>query len=135
MRRCWLILILVLAAARGAAAEDACPLPGQTRMLVAELFFGRAMAKGEVSKAAWRAFLQREATPRFPAGFTAFDAYGQWQDPASRKIGAERTEVLLIATGDSAAARQRVEDLAAAYRAAFGQKSVGIVTSLECAAF
>ncbi len=135
MTRWAIALVLVLAGAGTAAAQGACTLPGQTRMLVAELFFGRASPKGEVSEEQWRAFLRSEATPRFPAGFTAFDAQGQWQDPRSHKIARERTKVLLIATDDTDAARQKIEDLAGAYRAAFAQDSVGIVTRDECAAF
>jgi transposase len=135
MGRIALALMLVAAAARTTAAQEACPLPGQTRMLVAELFLGRASPKGEVSEEAWRAFLRTEATPRFPAGLTAFDAYGQWQDPATKKIGRERTKVLLIAIDDTDAARQKLEDLAAAWRNEFAQKSVGILAHTECASF
>ena len=132
----WALALMLIAAASGsAAAQETCALPGQTRMLVAELFFGRASATGEVSEQQWRAFLRAEATPRFPAGLTAFDAYGQWQDPATKKIGRERTKVLLIATDDTDAARRKIEELAAAYRTAFAQKSVGIVTREDCASF
>ncbi|HUK57787.1 MAG TPA: DUF3574 domain-containing protein [Stellaceae bacterium] len=135
MGRIALALMLIAAAPRMAAAQDACTLPGQTRMLVAELFFGRASPKGEVTEEQWRAFLREQATPRFPAGLTAFDAFGQWQDPATQKIGRERTKVLLIATDDTDAARQKIADLAAVWRKKFAQKSVGIVTRDECAAF
>ena len=135
MRRIVLGLVLAIGAAQVAAAQDACPLPGQTKMLVTELFFGRATAKGEVTEEQWRAFLRKEATPRFPEGFTAFDAYGQWRNPATKTIARERTKVLLIATDESDKARRRIEELAKAYRDAFGQRSVGIVTREECAAF
>jgi Protein of unknown function (DUF3574) len=135
--RCAIVLALMFAAARPAAAvaQEPCPLPGQVRMLVVEMFFGRASPKGEVSDEAWLRFLKAEATPRFPDGLTAFDAYGQWRVPRTQKIVRERTKVLLIATADSAAERQKVDELAEAYRAAFSQKSVGIIASDECAAF
>ncbi len=135
MGRWALALMLFVAVAGSAAAQETCALPGQTRMLVAELFFGRASATGEVSEQQWREFLRAQATPRFPQGFTAFDAYGQWQDPATKKIARERTKVLLIATDDNDAARRKIEELAAAWRAAFAQKSVGIVAREECASF
>src|ERR1700720_3080757 len=32
-----------------------------------------------VSEAAWRSFLDAEVTPRFPAGLSVVDVYGQWQ--------------------------------------------------------
>jgi hypothetical protein len=46
------------------------------------LYFGLgpidAPDKG-VSEAAWRAFLDKEVTPRFPSGLSVLDVYGQWQ--------------------------------------------------------
>jgi Protein of unknown function (DUF3574). len=51
-----------------------------------ELYFGVGEESGPadrpqaepISAARWRAFLDKEVTPRFPDGLTVFDAYGQW---------------------------------------------------------
>src|SRR5579859_7816296 len=32
-----------------------------------------------VTETGWRAFLDKEVTPRFPDGLSVFDVYGQWQ--------------------------------------------------------
>src|SRR5665213_1511039 len=116
------------------AQEQTCPLPGQKTMLVAQLFFGQSIKnRGPVSPRAWAAFLRDAVTPRFPGGFTVYDAYGQWQDTDSHRIARERTKVLVIATGDSAIARRQMEELSSLYRARFSQQSVGLITSLACA--
>jgi hypothetical protein len=47
-----------------------------------ELYFGLGpaddSAKG-VSEQEWRAFLDKEVTPRFPSGLSVFEVYGQWR--------------------------------------------------------
>jgi hypothetical protein len=125
-----LAVLAAILCGNGAWAET-CPLPGQKPMLVAELFFGA----GAVPEPAWRRFLAREVTARFPDGFTALDAHGQWRDPLSGQVAAERSKVLIIAAEPSPETLSRVEDLAASYRKLFRQRSVGIVTTTACAAF
>ena len=57
--------------------------PGTTRNWVdTKLYFGLGPAdrpEQGISEAEWRAFLDREVTPRFPAGLSVLDVYGQWQ--------------------------------------------------------
>lgn len=119
-----------------AAPAQTCPLAGQKPMLVAQLFFGQNIAgKRDISPAAWQTFLKQDVSPRFPDGFTVFDAYGQWRDPATMHIGRERSKVIEIATDDSPDVRSKLEDVAARYRARFHQQSVGIVTMPGCARF
>jgi hypothetical protein len=126
------ITLLLLGPAR---AQD-CPIPGQHRMMVFRLFFGRGpAAHPSVTERQWRQFLAAEVTPRFPAGLTVIDADGQWQDPASHVIERERSKLLLIATPDTPAVRDNIVALAAAYRQQFKQQSVGIVAEPACAAF
>ena len=61
-----------------------CVLPTEKRMLVAELFFGRGIpGRAPLSEAEWRDFAAEIVTPNFPDGFTAFDAEGQWRNPAT----------------------------------------------------
>src|SRR5215470_15984443 len=100
-----LLLGLVCAAglpATAKAAEPAppgCLLPGQERMLVAELFFGREKAGNRVvSDAEWSDFLATMITPNFPDGLTVFDGYGQWRNPQTGVIGrSEGVKIVLVA--------------------------------------
>ncbi len=116
--------------------RSACDQTGGKPHLVAELFFGRSIRGGGfVSDADWSGFLAREVTPRFPAGLTAFDAYGQWRDPATQRIGREATKVLLIATDFGADTVTKLNRIRAAYEEKFGQDSVGLILTSGCAAF
>ena len=104
-------------------------------MLQSTLFFGRATPDGAVTDAEWGRFTTEVVTPRFPDGFTAFDAAGQWRDPATGKIGKEDTKVLLIAAPNSAATLRSLDEISAEYRTRFHQRSVGLATAPVCAAF
>src|SRR5436190_20199554 len=69
-------MLLGLEACAGLAA-GACG-PGLVRMTQAQLFFGRdVQGRAAVSEDEWRMFLDQEVTPRFPAGFSVSDIYGQ----------------------------------------------------------
>jgi hypothetical protein len=84
--------------------------PAQARWLRTELYVavGRAddPAGPRIDEATWRAFLDGEVTPRFPDGFSVYDAYGQWRHP------------------DSAEARDRIEAVRGAFKSRFGHDSV-----------
>ncbi len=126
-------LVLLLGAC---TARPACLLPGQTRMLAIEMFFGRDIAgRGPVTEAEWAGFAAREITPRFPDGFTVLDGRGQWRDPTTGKVGGEASKVVLIDVTAGSDAAARVDSVASAYRHAFRQIAVGISTSEVCAAF
>jgi hypothetical protein len=113
-----------------------CILPGEQRMLVAELFFGRGIpGRGPLTEAEWTEFAADTVTPNFPEGFTAFDGEGQWQNPATGRIARERTKVLLIAAKRTPDLAPRLSAVIDAYKARFRQQSVGIVTRDSCAAF
>ena len=102
-----------------------------TTCSLAATFAGRA----PLTDAEWADFAARVVTPNLPAGFTAFDASGQWQNPATRRIIAEPTKVIIVAVPDmpaSAAAITAVED---AYKTQFHQQSVGTTVAPVCAAF
>jgi hypothetical protein len=88
-----------------------------------------------VSEEAWAAFVARELGTRFPDGFTVVDAQGQWRDPASGAVSRERTKLVQIAAPASDETARRLEAVRAAYREAFGQSSVGLVTAPACADF
>jgi hypothetical protein len=107
-----------------------CPLPGQKPMLLVKLYFGQ---NGDPR--AWDRFLAGAVTPRFPDGFTVYDARGQWTDPSTHRLTREASKVVEIAAPDTPVVRARVAEIARDYRVKFRQHSVGIVTSASCATF
>jgi hypothetical protein len=113
-----------------------CLLPSEQRMLVAELFFGRNIqGRASLSDAEWNAFAADIVTPNFPRGFTVFDGDGQWQNPATGRIGRERSKILLVAAKRTPDLRARLEAVIDAYKARFHQQSVGVITRDSCADF
>jgi Protein of unknown function (DUF3574) len=50
------------------------------------LYFGTANLQGVVTPNEWADFLRTSITPRFPKGFTFWQASGQWQNSAKAKI-------------------------------------------------
>ncbi len=130
-------LAFSLSAVQGFASEATpCPFPRQKEMLVIQLFFGQGISdRGPVSPKEWRSFLQQSVIPRFPDGFTLYDAYGHWMSPRSHVTGFENTKVIVIAAEDTPGLRARIDELSSAYRERFHQESVGIITSSGCGAF
>lgn len=105
-------------------------------MLVAELFFGRDISgRAPLSDAEWNGFAAAVVTPNFPAGFTVFDGDGQWQNPATGRIGRDRTKILLVAAKRTPDLAARLAAVIEAYKARFHQQSVGIITRDSCAGF
>ena len=130
LRACLVLLLLTASSARAAD----CPLPGEKAVLAARLFFGQAIAgRKPVTAAEWNGFLAQTVTPAFPAGFTVYDARGQWQGAGT--VSKENTKVIEIEASDTPALRRKLEDIAGAYRRQFHQDSVGIVTTSACARF
>jgi|SRR5579862_2083139 len=115
-------LILLTAAASNARAQTLAILchgaqrPGQ----IAELLFGRDIGnRVGVSEVAWRRFVAREITPRFPDGLTVSNATGQWRDPANGKMVREpskRVEIVLPGRADD---EMRLDAIAGAYKRRF----------------
>lgn len=92
-----------------------------------ELYFGvgtEGDAASNISDAQWRAFLDKEVTPRFPDGLTVFDAYGQWLFRG--KDGPERlnSKVLVILHEDSPQRRADIEAIRLAWKQATHHQSV-----------
>jgi hypothetical protein len=106
--------------------------PARTRgWLDTKLYFGLgpvdAPEKG-ISEAEWREFLDKEVTPRFPAGLSVFDVYGQWLSKQTHTVERIRSKMLVIdypATKENAA---KVEAIRAAWKQRTGDQSVLRVT-------
>jgi hypothetical protein len=124
-------LCTVLAGCASPRGESCAP-PSH-RMHRAELLFGAAFNDGKpIDNAAWQAFLDKEVTPRFPAGLTAYEAYGQWQRPDGR-IEKSPSRVLVIwYEGDRSS---RIDAIREAYKTRFDQMSVMRVDSADCVSF
>ena len=135
---CSVSLILLTVAAGSATAQSLAIVchgvqrPGQ----VAELLFGRDIGdRVGVSEPAWRRFVAREITPRFPDGLTVTNATGQWRDQASRKMVREpskRVEIVLPGHPDDGA---RLDAVVAAYKRRFHQRSVVVIVQSACVSF
>ncbi len=126
-RSCLAATLLLAACGR---PPDPCADLGARQALVGTMLFG-----GTVSDGDWSAFLRDTVTPRFPDGLTVWQGAGQWRDPATGRIGAEASRVLLIAAPPTPASSHGFNEIAEAYKTRFHQKSVGILTAPTCAAF
>jgi hypothetical protein len=132
------VLLLALAGCAAPPVQQPyhCLLPGEQRMLVAELFFGRSIpGRAPLSEDEWARFAAEIVTPNFPAGFTVYDGEGQWQNPATHRIVRERTKVLVVAVKRGPELAGRLAAVVDAYKARFRQSSVGLITRDSCAAF
>lgn len=106
--------------------------PGLTRGWVdTKLYFGLGpMDHPEqgVSEADWRAFLDKEVTPRFPAGMSVLDVYGQWQGKNQTMPERLRSKCLIIDYPDTVENRAKVDAIRAAWKQKTGDQSVMRVT-------
>jgi hypothetical protein len=145
MRPVWPTVVLALALA-GCAHQPAASTPaavaptlsgdsahpGQTKGWVdTKLYFGLGLAdapdKG-VSEAQWRDFLDKEVTPRFPAGLSVVDVYGQWQGKNQRAPERLRSKMLIIDYPDIQENRDKIEAIRTAWKQQTGDQSVLRVT-------
>ncbi|TCV91436.1 uncharacterized protein DUF3574 [Luteibacter rhizovicinus] len=94
------------------------------------LYFGLGLADGGagVSEAQWRAFLDKEVTPRFPDGLSVRDVYGQWRGKGQSGTERLRSKELLLLYPDGPRQRADVEAIRAAWKRDTGDQSVLRVT-------
>ena len=70
-----------------------------THWVDTHLYFGLGPAEASdkgITEAAWRDFLDKEVTQRFPAGLSVMDIYGQWQGKQEAVPERIRSKVLII---------------------------------------
>jgi hypothetical protein len=135
---CSLSLILLTAAASSATAQSLAIVchGAQHSGRIAELLFGRDIGNRlGVSEAAWRRFVAREITPRFPDGLTVSDATGQWRDPATGKMVREPSKRIEIVLPGHADDETLLDAIAGAYKRRFHQHSVGVIVQSACVSF
>jgi len=116
-----------------AAVEPGCP-PGLAPAASDVLYFGTAKPDGEVTAADWDAFLRDVVTPRFPEGFTAWRAAGQWS-AADGRIVREGSYVLSIVHPEDAKADAAIRAIAGEYKTRFRQEAVLRVESRTCVSY
>lgn len=139
--RLWLPTLVLLLA--GCASQPAAPIrttdpasstmqgdaarPAQAKWLRTELYFSVGPLEGgpnSVSPARWREFLDQEVTARFPDGFTAYDAYGQWRDQGAAQPERLSTKVIVILHENDARHNADIEAIRLAYKRITGDLSV-----------
>ena len=133
------LLLLVACASPGAGRAPAATTatlqgdaarPAQASGWVrSELYFGvgregDAADPGRIDEARWRAFLDREVTPRFPDGLTVFDAYGQWLFRGNAEPERLKSKVLVVLHEDTAQRSADIEAIRLAWKQATGHQSV-----------
>ena len=108
------------------------------RWVDTRLYFGLGPAddpaKG-VSEAGWREFLDREVTPRFPAGLSVLDVYGQWQGKGETAPERIRSKELIIDYPATAANAAKIEAIRVAWKKKTGDQSVMKVTESASVSF
>jgi len=98
--------------------------------------FGRDIGnRVGVSEHAFKRFVAREITPRFPDGLTVIDTTGQWRDPASGRILREPSKLVTIVLPGNDDDEARLGAVASAYKRQFRQQSVGVVVQSACVSF
>jgi len=121
----------VLLITGGCGEVPACGKLGGAQMLEYQLFFARSA----VTDQAWADFTAQVVTPHLPDGFTVLDAYGQWMNPATRRISREPTKVIVVAVPETPAGAAEIAAIRDAYRLQFHQQSVGTVVHPVCGVF
>lgn len=95
------------------------------------LYFGMGPADHSdqgISETRWREFLDREVTPRFPAGLSVLDIYGQWLSKGQATPERVRTKMLVIDYPDTQENRDKIDAIRAAWKAITHDQSVLRVT-------
>jgi hypothetical protein len=91
-----------------------------------ELYLGLSRKGGpDVNEAEFRIFIDEFVTPRFPSGFTVFDARGQWRENDGT-ITKEGTKVLILIyrRNERRPANEKIEEIRNEYKKRFSQQSV-----------
>jgi hypothetical protein len=123
---------MFLAATVGCASmrEPRC-MPGEQASVNDLMYFGTAKPSGVVTPEEWAAFLAKSVTPRFPAGFTVWQASGQWRKESGGVVR-EGSFVVSLVHPDDQSSETAVRALVAEYKSRFDQDAVLRVKSHAC---
>jgi hypothetical protein len=123
------------AASRTPAALPECNGWGGKPVARTELFFGLARADGSIiSSDEFQHFVDREVTPRFPAGLTLLGGNGQFRDTKGITIK-ESAKVLILLYAYDRDNSRAIEAIRSAYAKTFQQESVLRVDGSACVTF
>jgi hypothetical protein len=130
-------VLTVAAGAQSATLANDPAHPATTQGWVdTRLYFGLGPANAPhkgVTAARWRAFLDQEVTPRFPAGLSVLDVYGQWLSKAQQTTPNPhperiRSKLLIIDYPATPENDAKVEAIRVAWKQLTGDQSVLKVT-------
>ena len=105
--------------------------PGERAAVSELLYFGTDMPGGIVTSDEWAKFVSAAVTPRFPGGFTVWQASGQWQSSAGKPTR-EISYVLSLVHPVDAQAETAVQAIVAEYKTRFHQDAVLRVKAYAC---
>lgn len=118
-----LVLFLIACGCAGTPSASARkPIPGAPNTIPPQ-WLRTELYLAAVDADDWEAFVAERVTPRFPAGFTVFDARGQWQPPQG-EIRRLATKVLVILHPPTHEAERAIDAIRSDYCSAFRQQSV-----------
>jgi len=104
--------------------EDLFNNSPEPKFIKVDLFFGRNIpGNGEVSQEQFQGFINDVITPRFPAGLTVFDAFGQFQN-STGMIARENTKTVSLLLEDTLSNESSINEIVGAYVKQFNQESV-----------
>jgi len=123
------ILFISLFAFAGFGCTNAISTSKSPQFVATNIYFGRNIpAGGEVSDEQFAQFLETEVTPAFPAGLTAYDAYGQMQT-SKGNIVKQKTKVLLLVHDNSKKDLDAIHRIVDTYRDKFGNPQIMVITA------
>jgi len=129
------IAFALLALLPSAPAFAACPV-GERPMLHVRIYFGQTEGDGKpIAASAWEDFVAATVTPRFPEGFTVYDASGQWRDLKTNAIDREPSKIIEVDRRDTQDLHVKIEEIRKTYQKHFHQQAVGLVTLPACGSF
>lgn len=108
-------------------------LPGQQAAIQELIYFGAEKPDGRVTSEDWGQFLSETVTPRFPLGFTTWQASGQWRSE-SGNIVREPSYVLSVVHPAGSPHEASIREIVDAYKVKHRQEAVLQVRSNACMA-
>jgi len=107
---------------------------GEESYVTELIYLGTAKPKGSVTSNEWEEFLLRSVTPRFPKGFTFWQASGQWKN-SDRTIKRETSFVVSLVHVDDDRSEIAVRTIVTEYKLKFKQEAVLRVKDYGCGSF
>ena len=126
------MLLAMNVSSETSAHEELCP-EGMTPWVTFNVYFGRGYLDNPEadSEDEWQVFLAEIITPKFPAGLTVIDTYGQYFDDETKQVFSERTKLLnvLVPYKYVESGRLAIMEIKSAYTKIFPYQGI-FVTSL-----